>query len=140
VEERQRARQPRAQERHPLVGTPPRLRPVVECPAGPVERQRDDDVAHALARTLVLMRSGEVLSRKTTGSRVHALLVVRMYELDAVTMREPMVGGIQIAAVILLDLAALVVHHRVDAVLVRQREIEQLELDRNMMNPSVGVD
>src|SRR5438132_1657175 len=67
-------------------------------------------------------------------------IVERVHELDAVTMGEAMVGSVKIAAVVALGLAALVIHHRVDAVFVRQREVEQLELDRQTMRPAVSID
>ena len=55
-------------------------------------------------------------------------------------MRKAMIDRVEIASVIELDLAALVIDHRVHAVLVRQREIEQLELDRHVGGSPVGRD
>ena len=62
---------------------------------------------------------------------LQACLVVGVHELDAVAVGEAMVRGVEIAAVVARRLIARVVQHRVHAVLVRQREVEDLELDRD---------
>src|ERR1043165_332524 len=46
---------------------------------------------------------------------------------------------IEIASLIKFGLQTLVVDHRVHAVLIRQREVKQLELDRYGLLPAVGV-
>jgi hypothetical protein len=68
------------------------------------------------------------------------LLVVGVYQLDAVAMGKAVILGVEVAAVIQLRLAALVVQHRVHAVLVRQAEIQHLELDRQHAARVVGLD
>ena len=55
-------------------------------------------------------------------------------------MREPMVGGVEVAAVIELRLIARVEQHRVHAVLVGQREVEDLELDRHVTRLAVRAE
>jgi hypothetical protein len=60
-------------------------------------------------------------------------------ELRAVTVRQPVVGRIEITAVIELRLIARVEQHRLHAVLVGQREVEHFELDWHLVGLPVGV-
>src|SRR4051794_8668692 len=62
-----------------------------------------------------------------------------MNQLDAVSMREAVEGGIEIPALIQLRLIAGVVQHRVHAVVVGEDEVVDLELDRERPSRSVGA-
>src|SRR4051812_47505119 len=55
------------------------------------------------------------------------------------TMREPVIRGIQVASVIELWLVARVEQHRMHAVLVWEREVENLEVDRDDSSRSVRL-
>ena len=86
---------------------------VVPAAAGPVERDGRERVAHAFARAFVA-RARRVKSEPSKRPmRVsHRGLVVGVDQLDAVAVRGAMVGGVEVAAVVQLGLARLVVHHR----------------------------
>ena len=98
---------------------------VVPARARAVERRRHDAVADAFARAL-RSPAARVKSEPSKRPRLarHRGLVVGVDELDAVAVREAVVDGVEVAAVVQLGLARLVVHHRVQAVRVGQREVE----------------
>ena len=64
--------------------------------------------------------------------------VVGVHQLDPLPMREPMVLGVHGTAVIELGLIARVEHHRVDAVLVGQGEVEELQDQGHLLPAAVG--
>jgi hypothetical protein len=55
-----------------------------------------------------------------------------------IAVRGAMVGGVEVPPVVQLGLARLVVHHRGDAVRVGQREVVDLQLDRQGSVSPVG--
>jgi hypothetical protein len=131
VEERLGLGDGAGQERHPRVGELPRAVALVPAAARPVKRAGHDPVPHPFAGTLISRPAREVGAVEPALARAHRRLVVRITELDPIPVREAVIGGVQVAAVVQLGLRGLVVDHRVQAVRVGQREVEDLKLDGN---------
>ena len=131
VEERARLRELLLEERHPLVGSLRRRSGGREIRARPVERARHDLVRDAFAWSLVSLIAREVLSRQAAERRSRERRIVGVDELDAMTLRKAMVGGIEVAPVIERRLIALVVHHGRQRVLIGDLRVDDLELDRD---------
>ncbi len=138
VEEGERRGEVLAQEGHPLVGLAPGALALVEILAGAVEAARDDAVADRLAGAFIAARGREVFARETRAGGARRLDRVGVNQLDAVAVREAVVRGVEVAPLIKLGLQRLVVDHRVHAVLVRQGEVEQLQLDGERLPAPVG--
>ena len=83
------------------------------------------------AGTLVAALAREVRPGESADGGRQRLLVVLVHELHPMTMRETVIGGIEVAALVALGLIARIEQHRVHAVLVGKGEVEDLELDRH---------
>src|SRR3954470_2741492 len=108
VKKRQGAGQPFAKKRDPGVAASPCRLPIVELPAGSVERAWRDDVSRTLPGSLVTPVAREVRPGKATDDGRQRVLVVRLHELDAMTVGKTMVGRVEVASVIQLRLIARV--------------------------------
>ena len=94
-------------------------------------------VADTLARALVVRVAREVRAGEPPESGPRGRDVVGVHQLDALAMGEAVVRRIHVAAVVQLGLVARVVHHRVQAVLVGQREIEELEREGQLLAAAI---
>ena len=90
----------------------------IEVSAWPVEGARDYPVSDAFAWPLIAAGFGEVMAVKEPDRRRCCFNVVSMNKFDPLAMGETIVGIIEVAALIHYRLQALVVDHRVHAVLI----------------------
>ena len=127
VEERQCLRQQLPQKRHPGIRMRPRTRTVVVLTARPVKGCGHDHVPDTLPWSLVVPRAGKIRAGEPPERGPRRRDVVCVHQLDALAVGEAVVLRIHVAAVVQLRLIAGVVHHCVEAVLVRQCEVEELE-------------
>src|SRR6185369_330330 len=128
-----------SKERYPPISVAPRTGSIVESFSRTVKCSRNDLVADAQTRSFIALRFREISAVKAAERGMYGLDVVTVDQLDAVTMCKAVVLRIQIASLVESRLQTLVVDHRLHAVLIRQGEIKQLQLDGDRLFPAICV-
>src|SRR6266536_5850922 len=86
------------------------------------------------------MQTRKILPVEAPGGGACAFNVVRLNKLDSLAMGEAMILCVEIAPLIHDRLRALVIDHRIHAVLIGQRKIEKFQLDGNCLSLTVSSD
>src|SRR5262245_13704501 len=96
-------------------------------------------MSDAFARPFVASRGGEISAAEASRRSLDGLYAVGVNQLNSITMREAVILGVEIAALIKFRLTGFVINHRGQTVFVRQREIEQLQFNGNDCLFAVGL-
>src|SRR5262245_33304994 len=127
------------QKGHPLVGLAPCAGAVIKLLARPIKRRGNDAIADAFARPFVAVRGGEIRAAEASRRSLDGLDAVGLNQLNSITMREAVILGVEIAALIKFRLTGFVINHRGQTVFVRQSEIEQLQFNGDDRLFAVGL-
>src|SRR5689334_4336522 len=130
VKKSDRTRQLLLKKRHPAIGFAPRTRTFIESFSRPIERSRNDPVAGSQTRSFITLCRGKIAAVEAAQCRGCQVDIVGLDQLDALAMSKAVVLRIEVATLIHFGLQALVIDHHVHAVLIRQGEIKQFQLDR----------
>src|ERR1051325_1585702 len=130
VKKSDRIRQLLLKKQHPAIGFAPRIGTFIETFSRAVKGARNNPVADTQTRPFITVCLSEIAAVEPAQRRGCGVDVVFVDQLDALAMSKAVVLRIEIATLIEFGLQTLVIDHCVHAVLIRQGEIKQLELDR----------